>query len=203
MTVTQVTGRAIRVVSHPFEAKGMAAAAPTWLRSLGAAAVAGATTTPLLIAFTDEVATLATCEGASMRPTLNPRDGDTTVVLLDKWSLRGGRLSRGDVVVVSSPTRDGAMVLKRVLALGGDYVRRAHGHGEPILVPKGHCWLEGDNAAASHDSNSFGPVPVGLVQARVLAKVWPPDAAGAIARVDAPPSRVWRPGRDFAELTRE
>jgi inner membrane protease subunit 2 len=180
----------------------MAAAAPSWLRSLGASALAGATATPLVIAFTDGVATLATCEGASMRPTLNPRDGDSTVVLLDKWSMRTGRVARGDVVVVSSPTRDGAMVLKRVLALGGDYVRRAHGRGEPILVPKGHCWIEGDNTAASHDSNSFGPIPIGLVQARVLAKVWPLGEAGALARIESPPSRVWRPGRDFAELQR-
>ena len=30
--------------------------------------------------------------------------------------------------------------------------------GERIRVPRGHCWVEGDNAAVSHDSNRFGPV---------------------------------------------
>ena len=30
--------------------------------------------------------------------------------------------------------------------------------GERVRVPRGHCWVEGDNAAVSHDSNRFGPV---------------------------------------------
>jgi inner membrane protease subunit 2 len=172
------------------------------LGRLGAAAFVGATAVPLVVAFTDNVVTLALCEGRSMQPTINRRTGDVTVVLLDKWSIKSGQFERGDVVVVSSPVKDGSMVLKRVLALGGDYVKRAHGHGEPILVPKGHCWVEGDNAAHSFDSNSFGPVPIALVTARVLCKVWPPAEAGTLARHDAPPSRVWRPGRDFADLVR-
>ena len=27
-----------------------------------------------------------------------------------------------------------------------------------VYIPKGHCWVEGDNHSHSHDSNSFGPV---------------------------------------------
>ena len=27
-----------------------------------------------------------------------------------------------------------------------------------MKIPKGHCWVEGDNHSHSHDSNSFGPV---------------------------------------------
>lgn len=30
--------------------------------------------------------------------------------------------------------------------------------GDRVRVPRGHCWVEGDNAAVSHDSNRFGPV---------------------------------------------
>jgi hypothetical protein len=29
-----------------------------------------------------------------------------------------------------------------------------------LQVPKGHCWVEGDNAEVSFDSKSFGPVSV-------------------------------------------
>jgi inner membrane protease subunit 2 len=168
--------------------------------ALGAAALGAATAVPLLVAVTDNVVTLACCEGRSMQPTINRRAGDVTVVLLDKWSVRSGAVARGDVVVVNSPINDGSLVLKRVLALGGDYVKRASGRGDPVLVPKGHCWIEGDNTAMSNDSNMFGPVPVAMVTARVLCKVWPPAEAGALERRDAPPSRVWRPGRDFMAL---
>ncbi|KAG8463399.1 hypothetical protein KFE25_004910 [Diacronema lutheri] len=163
-------------------------------------ALGAATAAPLVIAFTDNVATLACCEGRSMQPTINPRAGDATIVLLDKWSARSGAFSRGDVVIVNSPTQDGNLVLKRLIALGGDYVKKANGRGEPVLVPKGHCWIEGDNPAMSHDSNSFGPVPLAMVTARVLCKVWPVSQAGPLERRDTPPSRVWRPGRDFWAL---
>ena len=128
------------------------------LRTIGTSVVAAVTATPLVVAFTDNVLTLACCEGKSMQPTINRRDGDVTVVLLDKWTTRSANFERGDVVVVNSPMRDGNLVLKRVLGLGGDYVKRASGRGDPILVPKGHCWIEGDNHACSHDSNQFGPV---------------------------------------------
>jgi len=40
-------------------------------------------------------------------------------------------------------------------------------------VPDG-WWLESDNpAAGAVDSRSFGPVPAGLINARVLLRYWP------------------------------
>lgn len=42
-----------------------------------------------------------------------------------------------------------------------------------IYVPKGMVWLEGDNSENSTDSRTYGPVPIGLIQSRVLYKVWP------------------------------
>lgn len=42
-----------------------------------------------------------------------------------------------------------------------------------IYVPKGHVWLEGDNSDDSLDSRVYGPVPMGLIQSRVFARVWP------------------------------
>ena len=35
-----------------------------------------------------------------------------------------------------------------------------------ITVPKGHVWVEGDNAACSVDSRHFGAVPVALLIGR-------------------------------------
>ncbi|KAF0988064.1 hypothetical protein HZS_3930 [Henneguya salminicola] len=41
------------------------------------------------------------------------------------------------------------------------------------MVRKGHMWLVGDNATISHDSNSYGDVPVGLAIGRVYMKIYP------------------------------
>lgn len=40
-------------------------------------------------------------------------------------------------------------------------------------VPPGYMWLEGDNSSNSKDSRTFGPVPQGLIQGRLIYKVWP------------------------------
>lgn len=42
-----------------------------------------------------------------------------------------------------------------------------------IIVPKGHLWLEGDNSENSIDSRTYGPVPMGLVQSRAAARLYP------------------------------
>ena len=42
-----------------------------------------------------------------------------------------------------------------------------------IRIPPGHCWVEGDEHFHSRDSNTFGPVPLGLLEARVDRIVWP------------------------------
>ena len=145
-----------------------------------------------------------------MLPTFNAR-GD--VVLLESVSRRvGGRpIQRGDVVVAASPTNPRHAVCKRVRGLAGDVVAV----GEPdgggaaggsrvlgstvappspatpapagVVVPPGHVWLEGDNAANSTDSRAYGPVPAALVRGRVFAKVWPPwDATAGWVGRDAP-----------------
>lgn len=44
-------------------------------------------------------------------------------------------------------------------------------------VPPGHIYLGGDNLPWSRDSRSFGPVPLGLVNGKVIARVWPFDKA--------------------------
>jgi inner membrane protease subunit 1 len=42
-----------------------------------------------------------------------------------------------------------------------------------IQVPEGHCWVVGDNMEWSRDSRLFGPLPLGLIKAKVLAVVLP------------------------------
>lgn len=42
-----------------------------------------------------------------------------------------------------------------------------------VVVPRGHVWVEGDNAANSLDSRQYGPIPIGLVRSRAVGRVWP------------------------------
>ena len=57
-------------------------------------------------------------------------------------------------------------------------------------VPKGHVWLQGDNATNSTDSRNYGPVPVALIRGRVILK------ARALRPSPCPPAgRPQRPAR--------
>jgi nickel-type superoxide dismutase maturation protease len=89
-------------------------------------------------------------DGESMFPTLRPGD------FLAVRALHSSEPRRGQLVVVRL---GGLEIVKRVIAEPGE---RALGADE--------FWVEGDNAAASTDSRSAGPVTrdsiVGVVRAR-------------------------------------
>lgn len=52
-------------------------------------------------------------------------------------------------------------------------VEEAKGRCEMVQVPRGHCWVHGDNLDNSRDSRHYGPVPLGLIKGKVVARVWP------------------------------
>jgi signal peptidase I len=123
----------------------------------------------------------------SMTPTLEPGDH----VVLDH---RGRAVSRGDLVVVPDP-QDGTLIVKRVVAVGGDMVGISDGVLEldgravdepyadrsrqdgvyygPYPVPDGQLFLLGDHRVVSVDSRVFGPVPATDVIGTVAQRVWP------------------------------
>ncbi|KAI9083784.1 hypothetical protein K1719_034252 [Acacia pycnantha] len=78
-------------------------------------------------------------------------------VLVEKFCLGNYRFSRGDAVVFCSPLNQRETHIKRIAALPGEWFG-AHRNYDVLKVPEGHCWVEGDNAASSLDSNSFGAV---------------------------------------------
>jgi signal peptidase I len=132
----------------------------------------------------------------SMAPTL--RSGDR--VLVDKRAYHGGAPRRGDLAVFRAP-RTGEILLKRVVAIGGDTVgiedgvlvvdgrrpREPYADPEaidsvyfgPVRVRPGTVFVLGDNRANSEDSRAFGAVPTGRLIGRVRARIWPPARWGA------------------------
>ncbi|CAK7202082.1 hypothetical protein SEUCBS139899_004802 [Sporothrix eucalyptigena] len=109
--------------------------------------------------------------GPSMLPTFSVA-GDW---LLVSKRFRGGRDVRvGDLVVYRIPVEPADEAVKRVMGMPGDYVLVNSPEGaSDLMIQASHCFLVGDNLPASRDSRTFGPVPLGLVRGKVIAKTWP------------------------------
>jgi hypothetical protein len=91
----------------------------------------------------------------SMEPALHPGDW----LLAWRGYRRGRPLSvrAGQIVIAGHPHEPGMLLVKRAAR----------------QLPDG-WWLESDNpGAGAVDSRSFGPVPAGLIRARVLLRYWP------------------------------
>ncbi|GJN38438.1 hypothetical protein PR202_gb27476 [Eleusine coracana subsp. coracana] len=97
----------------------------------------------------------AAVHGKSMNPTFDPKP--TERVLVEKLSLDRYNFSRGDVVVLRSPSDHRDLNVKRLIALPGDWIQVPEKQ-EIRQIPEGHCWVEGDNAGVSWDSREYGPV---------------------------------------------
>ncbi|ORZ39442.1 peptidase S24/S26A/S26B/S26C, partial [Catenaria anguillulae PL171] len=146
--------------------------------------------TSVFVFVLDRIGSVATVNGRSMQPTLNPDSNQLVrdVLLLNKYSLSTRAWKRGDVVTLRSPTDPDHVVSKRIIALDSDYVipdhrsafvRRAGlAPGQAIRIPKGHVWVEGDAGLHSRDSNEYGPIPVGLITSKIAAVVWPLSRIG-------------------------
>ena len=83
----------------------------------------------------------------------------------------------GDFVVKDAPAGGGEVMMGEggmVEKLGGGDFYGVEGSEKMMLqVPEGHCWVSGDNLPESRDSRTYGPLPVGLIKGKVIAKVWP------------------------------
>lgn len=79
-----------------------------------------------------------------------------------------------------SPRNPNTCLIKRVVGLEGDIVENKGNEQGFLTVPKGHCWVEGENRPQSMDSNFFGPVPLGLITAKATHIVWPLKRVSAL-----------------------
>ena len=62
----------------------------------------------------------------------------------------------------------------------GDLVKTIHHKQQYIVVPQGHCWIEGDNFESSYDSNAFGCIPLGLIVGKVKFILYPFDRVSVL-----------------------
>jgi signal peptidase I len=130
----------------------------------------------------------------SMEPTLAP--GDQALVV----KRTGHTPKRGELVAFHSP-RGGDILLKRVVAVGGDTVGLEDGvlvvngrqvrepfvnhkaidsvYFGPVRVKAGMFFAMGDNRANSEDSRDFGAVRDSTIIGRAVARVWPPSRWGS------------------------
>jgi signal peptidase I len=130
----------------------------------------------------------------SMEPTLKPGDQ----ALVDKLS--GHTPKRGQLVAFHLPGNGGEVLLKRVVAVGGDTVGLEDGvlvvngnqvrepfvnhkaidsvYFGPVRVRPGTVFVMGDNRANSEDSRDFGAVRTSSIIGRAVARVWPPARWG-------------------------
>lgn len=112
-------------------------------------------------------------DGVSMQPLINSggkRNKKDRVFVIRSHLFKSieETVQRGDVVSLISPKNFDECFIKRVIGLPGDVVKTISYKKNYIVVPQGHCWIEGDNHKASYDSNKFGCIPMGLILGKAI-----------------------------------
>ncbi|CAD6575581.1 MAG: hypothetical protein CYPHOPRED_005745 [Cyphobasidiales sp. Tagirdzhanova-0007] len=132
---------------------------------------------PVAFFANQHIAGVIAIEGRSMQPTFNPDASmlHEDVVFVNRFVKITQNWRVGDIVTFWAPgVNSFVLVTKRIIALEGDIVRTLHPwKDKTVRVPQGHAWVEGDEPIRSRDSNTFGPLPLGLVDGRIDAVLWP------------------------------
>ena len=65
------------------------------------------------------------------------------------------------------------LIIKRLIGLENDTIFNSKHSHLPVKIPKGHCWIEGDNYCSSVDSIEYGPINCGLIFGKATHIVYP------------------------------
>ena len=131
---------------------------------------------PVGVTLFDYVGYIARVEGISMQPSLNPVPTSNDYVFLSRFDMHDFDIKKGEIISCVSPKNRKQRIIKRVTGVEGDIVRSKKDieNKRYFKVPEGFCWIEGDHEGFSLDSNTFGPIPMGLIVAKAKCIVWPP-----------------------------
>lgn len=114
-------------------------------------------------------------DGPSMLPTFET-SGEVAIESILSHRLAPYNLIRGELISLKSPVKPNRIICKRIIGLPGDVVcvdptGSKAPSVEHVIVPKGYIWIAGDNTACSTDSRDYGPVSMGLIRGRIIARV--------------------------------
>ncbi len=141
------------------------------------------------------IATIVT--SSSMEPAL--LQGDAVLVRRMRFTSESPP-KRGDIVFFCDPVTKKTWLVKRVIGLPGEIVTILMGQvyingvplREPYLgtfylddfgqwwVPTDRVFVLGDNRAHSNDSRDFGPIPLDLIEGKVVFRYFPFERMGRI-----------------------
>ncbi|EDO33314.1 predicted protein [Nematostella vectensis] len=93
----------------------------------------------------------------------------------------------------SDPHDPDIILIKRIVALQGDHVKAIGYKNRYVKIPRGHCWIEGDNSNHSMDSNTFGPTLKSIARSPWFL-VSPPGLSHKHLRISSP---SWAIVKDF------
>lgn len=131
------------------------------------------------------------------------------LVFAEKVSYNFSEPSRGQIVTFEDPEIPSRILIKRIIATGGQTIDLKNGsvyidnvkieepytNGKPTYpltsargtnltypyrVPAGEVWVMGDNRTASQDSRYFGSVPIKTVLGHAVFKYWPVSSIGLL-----------------------
>lgn len=142
------------------------------------------------------VATIIT--SSSMEPTLEK--GDAVIVRKVRFTPQNPP-QRGDLIFFRDPITEKDWLVKRVIGLPGEVViifgGRVYINGVPLNepyisatsedygmwhIPSDAVFVMGDNRPFSNDSRDFGPVPLDLIEGKVVFRYFPLEKFGRIGQ---------------------
>jgi signal peptidase I len=135
---------------------------------------------------------------SSMEPTLER--GDAVIVRRIRFT-PDNPPNRGDLIFFRDPITKKDWLVKRVIGLPGEtliiWAGRVYINGVPLdepyvngiveeygmwHIPKDAVFVMGDNRPSSNDSRDFGPVPLDLIEGKVVFRYFPLGRMGRITQ---------------------